>query len=131
MAPTSASSWAAKVERKPTPEPEIEPAAEAPAAPAEADHRGPAQAPGKRAPKARQQPAAGRRAAAPPPEPDPDPVPMRRRPPRVIKVPATFRLPPDCIDLLDDAVYAAADQGVRLTKEDAVAAAIRAHYGTG
>jgi len=57
-------------------------------------------------------------------------VPMRRRPPRVIKVAATFRLPLDCIDLLDDLVYEAAERGVRVTKEEAVAAAIRAHYGT-
>ena len=53
----------------------------------------------------------------------------RRRPRRIVKHPVTYRLPIVALELIDDAVDAAAARGARLTKEDAVAAAILAHYG--
>jgi len=50
---------------------------------------------------------------------------------RVDKKAATFRLPPDVLELIDNAREDAANNGVRLTKDDAVTAAIRAFYGKG
>ncbi len=46
---------------------------------------------------------------------------------KVDKKAATFRLPPDVLELIDNAREEAAQSGVRLTKDDAVTAAIR-HY---
>ncbi|MBG0716891.1 hypothetical protein G3N18_02155 [Microbacterium sp. 2C] len=48
---------------------------------------------------------------------------------KVDKKPATFRLPPDVLELIDNAREEAAESGVRLTKDDAVTAAIRHYYG--
>lgn len=57
----------------------------------------------------------------------------RRRGPynvkKVDKKPATFRLPPDVHELIDRARQEAADNGIRLTKDDAVTAAVRHLYG--
>lgn len=61
---------------------------------------------------------------APTPE-APRPKRARREP----KFPASYRMPADVLDMVDAAVEAAADNGVKLSKEDAVAAAIRAAYG--
>lgn len=47
----------------------------------------------------------------------------------VVKKAATFRLPPDVHELIDQAREEAAANGDRLTKDDAVTAAIRAYYG--
>lgn len=59
--------------------------------------------------------------------------PTRRRGPynvkKVDKKPATFRLPPDVHELIDRARQEAADNGIRLTKDDAVTAAVRHLYG--
>lgn len=49
---------------------------------------------------------------------------------KVDKKPATFRLPPDVLELIDNAREEAAQSGVRLTKDDAVTAAIRHYYGS-
>ncbi|MBS1699764.1 MAG: hypothetical protein JST25_15355 [Actinobacteria bacterium] len=60
------------------------------------------------------------------------PAPRRRGPYNVKKVdkkPATFRLPPDVHELIDRARQEAADNGIRLTKDDAVTAAVRHLYG--
>lgn len=54
------------------------------------------------------------------------PVVSRRRTPA--KRAVTYRLTDDVLDLVDAAVNAAAEQGKRLTKEEAVAAAIRRTY---
>lgn len=151
MASKPASKWTAQVARpsssEPTPGPAPEPAPEgaaesavqaspvpaagAPAAPPEGERVAPPRPSRQSATKAPREPAAGRRAAAPEPAPDSELAPARRRPLRVIKVPVNFRLPPECIDLLEDAIDNAAAEGVRLTKEAAVEAAIRAHYGSG
>lgn len=50
----------------------------------------------------------------------------RRRAPA--KRPVTYRLTDDVLDLVDAAVFAAAEKGERLTKEEAVAVAIRRAY---
>lgn len=49
---------------------------------------------------------------------------------KVDKRAATFRLPPDVLELIDKAREEAAQSGVRLTKDDAVTAAIRHYYGS-
>ena len=49
---------------------------------------------------------------------------------KVDKKAATFRLPPDVLELIDNAREEAAQSGVRLTKDDAVTAAIRHYYGS-
>ncbi len=49
---------------------------------------------------------------------------------KVDKRAATFRLPPDVLELIDNAREEAAQSGVRLTKDDAVTAAIRHYYGS-
>ena len=49
---------------------------------------------------------------------------------KVNKKAATFRLPPDVLELIDNAREEAAQSGVRLTKDDAVTAAIRHYYGS-
>lgn len=53
----------------------------------------------------------------------------RTKPRRVVKYAATYRLPERALDLIDEAKAVAAESGERLSKEDAVAAAIEAHYG--
>lgn len=68
---------------------------------------------------------AGTEATTPPQGDAPGPI----RRPRVVKISASYRLPPDVLDLLDQAVQDAAARGERLTKEDAVAQAIRQTYG--
>lgn len=55
----------------------------------------------------------------------------RPRPARVVKIPVTYRLPEDCLDLIEAAVDEAARQGERLTREQAVTDAIRRAYGAG
>lgn len=45
------------------------------------------------------------------------------------KRPASYRLPPDVIGLIDEARQAATDRGEKLTKDDAVAMAIRSFWG--
>lgn len=93
-----ATSWAQRVRRPPTPEPE-------PELPSEVSHE-------------------------PLPAPEPEPLMPRRRRPRIPRFAATYRLPADVLDLIDDAVIAAADRGERLTKERAVEVAVRAYYGS-
>ncbi|RYI20446.1 hypothetical protein EVU97_14535 [Dermacoccus sp. 147Ba] len=56
-------------------------------------------------------------------------TPRAKRPRREPKYPASYRLPADVLDMIEAAVDAAADDGVKLSKEDAVAAAIRTAYG--
>ena len=91
------------------------------------------------APKATQsaQKAAPRARTAPAAAEQPEPAPVapaapvaavvsRRRAPA--KRPVTYRLTDDVLDLVDAAVLAAAERGERLTKEEAVAVAIRRAY---
>ncbi len=82
----------------------------------------------KAAPRARKAPAA---AEQPEPAPVAPAAPVaavvsRRRAPA--KRPVTYRLTDDVLDLVDAAVLAAAERGERLTKEEAVAVAIRRAY---
>lgn len=48
---------------------------------------------------------------------------------RPVKRAATFRLPPDVFELIDREIEAEAEAGNRLTKDDAMAYAVRAAYG--
>ena len=48
---------------------------------------------------------------------------------RVNKMPASFRLPPDVIELIDQARNDFAARGDRLTKDEAVTMAIRSFWG--
>ncbi|MFJ2535780.1 hypothetical protein [Microbacterium maritypicum] len=48
---------------------------------------------------------------------------------RVNKVPASYRLPPDVIELIDTARNEAAERGDRLTKDDAITMAVRSFWG--
>lgn len=48
---------------------------------------------------------------------------------RVVKFAATYRLPERVLDLIDEAKAVAAEKGEKVSKEDAVAAAVEAHYG--
>ncbi|MGO1316913.1 MAG: hypothetical protein ACTH07_05435 [Microbacterium sp.] len=60
------------------------------------------------------------------------PVRKKRGPYNVKKVdkkPATFRLPPDVHDLIDQARTEAAQNGDRLTKDEVIIQAVRAHWG--
>lgn len=138
----SASDWANRFGRQstaptPTPAPvspaEVE-SAETPA-PTKTTRRRPAkktanaqkatQSAQKAAPRARKSPASAE-------QPDPAPVApvaavmSRRRAPA--KRPVTYRLTDDVLDLVDAAVLAATERGERLTKEEAVAVAIRRAY---
>lgn len=62
----------------------------------------------------------------PPAAPPAAPTIPRRRPPA--KRAVTYRLTDEILDLIDAAVLAAAERGERLTKEEAVAVAIRRAY---
>lgn len=67
-----------------------------------------------------------------PTEPTQPPPPRTRGPynvKHVEKKAATYRLPLDAIQLIEDARTAAAEEGNRLTKDDAVTQAIRWYYG--
>jgi hypothetical protein len=48
---------------------------------------------------------------------------------RVDKRPASYRLPPDVIELIDQARAEAAARGDRLTKDEAVTMAVRSFWG--
>lgn len=48
---------------------------------------------------------------------------------RIDKRPASFRLPPDVLELINKAREEATANGTRLTKDDAVTMAIRAFWG--
>lgn len=48
---------------------------------------------------------------------------------KVDKKAATYRLPPDVHELIDRARQESAENGIRLTKDDAVTAAVRNFYG--
>ncbi|WP_047520644.1 hypothetical protein [Microbacterium sp. ZOR0019] len=48
---------------------------------------------------------------------------------RVNKVPASYRLPPDVIELIDTARNEAAERGDRLTKDEAITMAVRSFWG--
>lgn len=48
---------------------------------------------------------------------------------RVEKVPASYRLPPDVIELINQARAEAAARGDRLTKDEAVTMAVRSFWG--
>lgn len=48
---------------------------------------------------------------------------------RLNKQPASFRLPPDVIDMIDQARQQATERGEKLTKDDAVTMAIRSFWG--
>jgi hypothetical protein len=48
---------------------------------------------------------------------------------RVNKVPASYRLPPDVIELIDNARNEAAERGDRLTKDEAITMAVRSFWG--
>ena len=67
------------------------------------------------------------------PAPAPQSVPpapaTRVRPRRVVKIPVTYRLPEECLDLIETAVDQAAARGEKLTREQAVTDAIRLAYG--
>lgn len=123
-----ASDWAAKFSRPSTAAATAAPAAapeEPAAAPAEVAGEPVAESAPKKAPRRpRRTPAAGgaARGAA---KPAAAPV----RPRRVIKVPATYRLTEEVLDLIDAVVADARSKGKRLTKEDAVAHAIERTYG--
>lgn len=48
---------------------------------------------------------------------------------RIEKHPATFRLPPDVLEYIDQARNEAAARGDRLTKDEAITMAVRAFWG--
>lgn len=48
---------------------------------------------------------------------------------RVNKKPASYRLPPDVIELIDAARNEAAERGDRLTKDEAITMAVRSFWG--
>lgn len=48
---------------------------------------------------------------------------------RVNKKPASYRLPPDVIELIDTARNEAAERGDRLTKDEAITMAVRSFWG--
>ena len=74
-------------------------------------------------------------AAAPPQAAKPVKTPQPRKPRgpynviHVERVQVSYRLPPDAVELIEAAKLEAAARGDRLTKDDAVAQAIRGFYG--
>lgn len=134
----SASEWATKFDRPATAPTPTKDAPETPTASrrrsarkptTDSPRQKPSQKPEKPRTRTRKAPIAtepAEPAPAPPAAPPAAPVATRRRPPA--KRAVTYRLADEILDLIDAAVGAAAERGERLTKEEAVATAIRRTY---